>query len=124
MLNRQPFSKDAYQIFNLAYNKEFESYISSASVTDIFYLAKKTLKDIDVIYKIFDDLKQILHFASVDSTTINESLIKRWNDFEDCVQDTCADQNNCEIIVTRNESDFSNSKIKVMSPKDFLSLFN
>lgn len=124
LLNRAPFSINAYQIFLMSYNRKIEGFISSTSATDIFYLANRTLKNKDTVYELFSDLQQILKFATVDETTIIQALQKRWKDFEDCVQKVCEIQNNCDYIITRNVKDFSNSQISVLLPEEFLQQFN
>ena len=43
-------------------------------------------------------------------------------DFEDCLQDQCAQDIEAEYIVTCNIRDFSNSKIPAVTPMDFLKL--
>lgn len=50
---------------------------------------------------------------------INEGF----NDFEDCLQAECAKEEEADYIITRNPSDFTNSMIKVMEPKDFLNKY-
>lgn len=45
-----------------------------------------------------------------------------FEDFEDCLQMECALAIGAEYIITRNTSDFSNSKIPAIEPKDFLEI--
>ena len=41
-------------------------------------------------------------------------------DFEDAIQSFAAEANDLEIIITRNKKDFSNSKLKILTPEEFL----
>lgn len=41
-------------------------------------------------------------------------------DFEDCLQDECAAQNNVDYIITRNINDFSSSNVPAITPTEFL----
>ena len=44
----------------------------------------------------------------------------KFEDFEDCLQDRCAEHAAAEYIITRNVKDFANSKIPAVLPEDFL----
>lgn len=41
-------------------------------------------------------------------------------DFEDTIQTCAAELNEIEVIVTRNKKDFSNTSLKILTPKEFL----
>ena len=51
---------------------------------------------------------------------LQNALESDWNDFEDSVQHEAAQQINADIIVTRNQADYKNSTVRVMTPADFL----
>ena len=101
--------------------KGYDFYISAASCTDIFYIVKRTLHDTEVSKQIVQNLLKTVFVAGVDESCIQKALDSDWRDFEDSVQHEVAQQIKAEIIITRNESDYRNSSIRVMSPKDFLS---
>ena len=42
-----------------------------------------------------------------------------WNDFEDSVQHEVAQQIKADLIITRNESDYKNSTVRIMDPSNF-----
>ena len=42
-------------------------------------------------------------------------------DFEDALQASAAELNKIEIIITRNKKDFTNSPVKVLTPKEISS---
>ena len=44
-------------------------------------------------------------------------------DFEDCVQDECAAAINADYIITGNVKDFQSSKVKAVTPEEFLKIF-
>jgi len=48
---------------------------------------------------------------------------ENFTDFEDCLQDECASDFNADYIVTRNISDFKDSKVKAIEPSEFLAIF-
>lgn len=43
-------------------------------------------------------------------------------DFEDCLQDECAKEILADFIVTRNKDDFRYSKVKAITPHEFLEM--
>ena len=45
-----------------------------------------------------------------------------FKDFEDCLQDECAEMVSADYIVTRNVKDFEHSKIPAIAPDEFLKL--
>lgn len=43
-----------------------------------------------------------------------------FSDFEDCLQDECAQEVSADYIVTRNVDDFKHSHVKAITPEEFL----
>lgn len=43
-----------------------------------------------------------------------------FEDFEDCLQEKCAEEVGAECIVSRNVEDYGNSVIQAETPHDFL----
>lgn len=60
-----------------------------------------------------------LHHAQI-FFILQNALESDWNDFEDSVKHESAQQINADIIVTRNQADYKNSTVRVMTPADFL----
>ena len=83
LLSREGFHEQAKEIFDLAqYAGDFE-FVSSSAVTDIFYHARKELKD---TFEAQDRIRGLLTFFSVLNVTeqdIRAALDMRWKDFED-----------------------------------------
>ena len=44
----------------------------------------------------------------------------RGANFEDCLQDECAQEVSTDYIVTRNVDDFKHSRVKAITPEEFL----
>ena len=99
---------------------DYDFYISAASCTDIFYIAKRTLHDAEEAKQVMKNLLTTVSVAGVDETCIRNALESDWNDFEVSVQHEAAQQINADIIVTRNQADYKNSTVRVMIPADFL----
>jgi predicted nucleic acid-binding protein len=62
----------------------------------------------------------ICKVSEANQETIYKSLLSQFSDFEDAVQYYCALQSGCEIIITRNGSDFKKSQIPIMTAQEYL----
>ena len=47
-----------------------------------------------------------------------------FTDFEDCLQDRCAESINAQYIITNNVKDFNESVVTAITPRDFDKLIN
>jgi len=65
-------------------------------------------------------LLKTVSVAGVDETCIRRAWDSNWIDFEDSLQHEVAQQIRADFIITRNESDYKNSAVRVMSPAEFL----
>ena len=122
LLEREDFYENANRLFELAYSAEIPMYISSLSVANIAYVARKNFSR-EILYDIITDLRKVISFTNVDDLTIQRALILRANDFEDAIQYFSALQAGADCIVTRNVKDFSFSDIEVITPSDFLTKY-
>jgi len=120
LIKRDPFYENAARIRILSEKGYIRSYISASAITDIYYIAKKELKDKDTVITLLENLLNTTSIAAVTETSINEALSLKWDDFEDAVQYVTGQSISADYIITRNEKDFVGSKIKVLSPEDFL----
>ena len=121
MQNREPFCKDAQELFLAAANNLFVGCITAKASTDIYYLMHRhTHSDKasrDVLNKLFT-LFEVADTAGIDCRRAIPSPV---SDFEDAVMIETAARTEVDCIVTRNEQDFVKSTVPVLSPKDFLS---
>ena len=121
MQNREPFCKDAQELFLAAANNLFVGCITAKASTDIYYLmhrhthSDKTSRD--VLNKLFT-LFEVADTAGIDCRRAIPSPV---SDFEDAVMIETAARTEVDCIVTRNEQDFVKSTVPVLLPKDFLS---
>ena len=66
---------------------------------------------------------KVFDVAFFDKDSVFDALDKEdFKDFEDCLQDECADSCGADYIVTRNTKDFENSKVRAITPDEFLKL--
>lgn len=110
-------------MLSLKDKESIDFFVSAASITDIFYVLNKRLKDSYLLKKYINDLLEIICVAGVDESCIRNALNSSWLDFEDSVQHETSLQIKADYIVTRNITDFALSFVPVILPGDFLQLF-
>lgn len=123
LANRVPFSIEAAKLFNFSLLKKVTIYVGAVSFNNIYYIMRQTYKHPEII-KILIQLQDLSEVVDVTGIVIQESLKSEFKDFEDAIQYNCAKTiDKLDCIVTRNTKDFKTSTIPIMTPKEFLTLF-
>ncbi len=118
---RKEFYNEAAELFSLADKKEVSLKISALTFANTNYILckQKSSKQAREILRKFKVLVEILN--------LNDKIIElalsdeQFPDFEDGLQYYSALEHNLDIIITRNKKDFKNSKIPVLTAKEYLS---
>jgi predicted nucleic acid-binding protein len=121
ILDRGGFADDAMRIIELCELKIINGYMSASMVTDMFYVARKTILR-DLLYTVLEDFFEVIEICDVTKNEILSALHRHVRDFEDAVQDECANKIGADYIVTRNPHDFTASKVEAVTPSEFLKL--
>ncbi|PCE63885.1 type II toxin-antitoxin system VapC family toxin [Sediminicola luteus] len=117
---RDKFYDEAADLFSRADKKELRLTISSLSFANTNYILSK-LKSPKEAREILRKFKVLVELLSLDDKITDLALSdERFPDFEDGLQYYSALENGIDIIITRNKKDFKNSKIPVLSAKEFL----
>ncbi len=111
LLKREPFYESSYKILELTEKDNISEYISATSLTDIYYIANRQLHNKTLVLELINNLLKLVHIAGVNEQEIILALKLGWKDFEDAVQYSSAKTINANYIVTRNPSDYIDSKI-------------
>jgi predicted nucleic acid-binding protein len=120
---RDPFYKEAAELFSLADKKLVELSVSSLTIANTSYAllrqmdpikAKSVLRKLRLILKIMPLDDKIVGLALNDDT---------FSDFEDGLQYFTAIENGQDLIITRNLKDFKSSKLPAMTAKQFIETF-
>lgn len=119
LAKREPFYKDAQDLFTLSDKKEIQLCISSLSFANAYYAIAKHHKDVDA-KKYLAKFKVLVKVLPLEDKAIELSLASDFNDFEDGLQYFVAMDNASDMIITRNKKDFKNSKIPVMTAGEYL----
>ena len=101
LASREPYNKHADDIFDMIAKNRIEGYINTSSVTDIYYILRKTLNDTDSRNEIRKTL-YVLQAIEVTKSDCQTALDSPIADFEDALVVVCADKVNLNYIVTRD----------------------
>lgn len=119
---RDQFYDEAADLFSRADKKELELTISSLTFANTNYILSK-LKSAKEAREILRKFKVLVELLSLDDKITELALSdNNFPDFEDGLQYYSAIENQIDIIITRNKKDFKNSKIPVLTAKEFLAL--
>ena len=122
MATRQPCFETSSKVIETLKDKDITGYVSASSVTDIYYIARRELKDKELVIQLIKDILKFIKIATVSEDEINKALELEWSDFEDAVQYSTALLSQMDYIITRNAKDFKASEVLAISPEDFFAL--
>ncbi|WP_443944445.1 type II toxin-antitoxin system VapC family toxin [Pedobacter sp. AW1-32] len=123
ILTREPFFNDSSKVFEFIDGEKFKGCITASSLTDIYYIVKKK-SDHATAINFIESLILTVEILNVNKDTIILALHANFKDFEDAVQNAAAELNHIDLIISRNTQDFTDSKIPVQTPTDFLKQHN
>ena len=119
LLEREPFVEIAIAVFEQIERGNLDGYIAATTLTNIFYIIRKT-EGREVALAAINRLLIGLRFCAVDRQTVSTALSLGLKDFEDSIQLACATLNQLDGVVTRDHQDFSGSKLPIYSPAELL----
>ncbi|MBQ4649141.1 MAG: PIN domain-containing protein [Firmicutes bacterium] len=117
---REPFWKDAENIFIAAAEDKFLGVITAKSLTDVYYLHHRCTHNTEKTKEILKGLLEIFVLSDTASSDCRRALLSEVADFEDAVMMETAGRLKVSCIVTRNVKDYKNSPVPVMSPEQFV----
>tara|TARA_R110002049_G_scaffold132849_5_gene292193 strand:+ start:3423 stop:3836 length:414 start_codon:yes stop_codon:yes gene_type:complete len=117
---REKFYDEAADLFSRADKKELKLTISSVAFANTNYILTK-LRSVKEAREILRKFKVLVELLSLDDKITELALSENtFPDFEDGLQYYSAIENQIDVIITRNKKDFKNSKIPVLTAKEFL----
>lgn len=120
LAKREEFYHEAAELFSLSDKKEIKLAISSLTFASTNYVLSKQ-KSAKEAREILRKFKVLVEIINLDDKIIELALSDdEFSDFEDGLQYYSALENNVDIILTRNKKDFKNSKIPVLTAKEYL----
>jgi predicted nucleic acid-binding protein len=125
LLNRGSQHENACQIMELITGKKLFGYITTSSLTDVYYAVGKNMNE-KIAREAVKKIIGVFQVISVDVSDCSQALDSKMGDFEDALIVICAEKAGLDCIIT-NDKTFLNeqdSRVPPISPVDFLLKFN
>lgn len=122
LLVRPKNGKNAEKTMRYLMAKNAEGYVSSHSLTDLYFCMRKEFSKSErqkLLQFILSKFNVITEEKSDFEAVLSEDDL---DDLEDGLQMQCAKKANLDYIITENTKDFSTSFVQVLSTSDFLAL--
>ena len=123
LLDREPFSSQAAQLFTLIETGELSGCICATTVTTVHYLSVKVAGS-RIAREHIKKLLTLFEIAPVNRSVLETALKLKFRDFEDAVVHEAARQVGAQGIVTRNTKDFKIAKISIYTPEELLHMLH
>jgi predicted nucleic acid-binding protein len=120
LTDRKPYSGQAAMILSLSEYKNIQVCVSTLTFANCYYVLKKYSSHSNVIAKL-SQLAEIVEITDVTKKAILNSLKSDFKDFEDAIQnETAKNDNEINILITKNIKDYKNSDLSILTPELFL----
>jgi predicted nucleic acid-binding protein len=118
---REPYHRDAYRLRVMHEFGDAELWASIQSFADIAYVLRGTVSSKrlqDAFYESLD----FLRVCSLDQNDLLSATAKKWDDFEDCLIEQCAQKVKADYLLSRDTTGFAQAKTTVLTPDEFFTL--
>lgn len=119
-LKREPFFENSRKVLLEIGENDFIPHITGSSVTDLYYICKKSGMEKGVILENLKELLNAFEVLIIDKDSIIDAISSDIKDFEDAVQIMACKEGKVDLIITRNKKDFKIDWIQVQTPQEFL----
>ncbi len=118
--SREPFCKEAQELFLSAANNLYVGCITAKAATDIYYLMHRHTHSDKASREVLSKLFSLFEVSDTAGIDCRRAIPSPVADFEDAVMIETAARAEADCIVTRNPDDLAKSSVPVFIPKDFL----
>ncbi len=123
--SREPYYHDVKKVIGMCYSGEIDAYMAFHSVSVIWYVLRKFISDESERRTWMRKILQIIHVTGASHEAVVQAVdMDFFRDFEDCLQDRCAEAVNARYIITNNVKDFEKSTVVAIRPDDFCKRMN
>ncbi|MBR4183152.1 MAG: PIN domain-containing protein [Lachnospiraceae bacterium] len=120
LTERESFFGEADKIMQMCKKKEIAGAVAAHSIMNSFFILRKSFS-VNDRREMLRDYMKLVTVVGIDGIIIDRALQREdFSDVEDCLQDECALEFGADYIVTRNISDYKHSKVKAITPDEFL----
>jgi len=119
LLDRRPFVPKSEQAWFLADRGKIRGLISALSFPNIHYICRK-MRGAEATKAMMIMLRDTFTAVPLDEQILNQAIDAKFADFEDAIQFYSALRADAECLLTRNADHFPDSRLRVISPEEFL----
>lgn len=121
LMDRDGFADEAEGVLRKCACGEMDGFLTAKSISDLFYIYRKSTKDASKACRRIGELLSILSLLDVTKEDVLNALpLPYTNDLEDGLVMETAKREKMDLIITRNLKDYSESPVKALSPRQFL----
>ena len=123
LLNREPFFNNSFRLIDDCRNGKVDAYIAFHTVSIIWYALRKM--PVSERRPILLDICELMAVVSASHQKVLQAIMEDdFPDFEDCLQEKCAETVHADYIVTENKKDFSASKIPAVTSAEMIDILH
>ena len=119
---REAFYEDSLRILKLCETNQIDGFVSALSIANIVYILRKEL-DSEQTKRIITLLSNVLTIDDLKGEDLLKASMMDGLDYEDELQIISAQRIKADYVITRNAKHFLNSSVQVVSPTDFLKIY-
>ena len=120
LVKRPSFFENSQKAVADIVKRKFIPFISGSSITDFYYICKKSGVEKEAIFIYLKDLLKAFEVLIIDKDSIYDAIFSSLKDFEDAVQIMACRREEINLILTRDKKDFKNEWIEVQTPEEYL----
>lgn len=114
LMHREPNYVSAKKIIDFCYDKKANAYMAFHSISTIWYILRK--KHINECRQLLLDLCKVVKVTGASHDDVISAIENEaFADFEDCLQEKCAQSVGADYIVTENIKDFKTSSVPAIT---------
>lgn len=122
--NREPFAEGAKALFLAVANRHCSGFVTTKSITDIYYLLHRYTHSDKDTRSILNTLSRLFDILDTTGVDCRKAISADIADYEDAIMIETAIRSGMACIITRNLKDYSKASIPVYHPVDFIKLLN
>lgn len=121
LLEREPFARSAKLLLLLSSVNEIDTCCGASQFTDLFYLLRRQEDAVscEQTVKQLKALREQMQVCSLTEDDVDRAFDSGWEDFEDACLYSMADRVGADYLITRDQSGFKGSLIKVVDGDGF-----
>jgi predicted nucleic-acid-binding protein len=121
LLKREPFYTNSKNALMKCTHSDIKGFIALHAISDLWYILRKETEENRRKFLKIICLALTVCFTN-HQEVYNAINNKEFKDLEDCLQDSHAYVNSIDYIITRNTKDYKHSRVKAITPTEFVQM--